>query len=77
MKNHHRQFRVFGFDDAGDLYFGRADHLDIDAFLGQNGEHFRRHAGMAHHPHADNGYLGDAVVYLHPRRPDVIGRLLH
>jgi hypothetical protein len=44
MKRPNRQFGVFFLDHAGDLDFGRRDHFNVDALIGQRGEHLRCNA---------------------------------
>ena len=46
MERAHGQFEIFLIDDAGDFYLGCTDHHDIDAFSGQDIEHFRRDSGV-------------------------------
>ena len=46
----------------GDLDLGGGDHLDVDALVGQGGEHGLGHARVAAHAHPDDRDLGHVLV---------------
>ena len=61
-------------DQAGDPDLGGADHLDVDAGVGQGPEHASRDARRAQHPGADDRQLRDAACRRHPCGADRLRR---
>ena len=49
-------------NDDGDLHFGGADEVDVDAGIAQRGEHARGNPVGADHACADGRDLDDVVV---------------
>src|ERR1700730_18874100 len=59
MQSSYRQFRIRGFDQNREFYFGGRNRPNIDAFFRERFESERGHAGMAAHADADYRNLHD------------------
>src|SRR5580704_16450998 len=70
MQRSDRQFRIRGFDQNREFYFGGRNRPNIDAFLRQRLECKRGHASMAAHADADRRNLHDIARAVQTRKAD-------
>src|SRR5271165_574644 len=57
-------------DDHRNFYFRGGDHLDVDARLAEQFEHFGGDTGVRSHPDSDDAQFGDAALCGEPFRAD-------
>src|SRR5690606_20880405 len=62
VQSAHGELGVLLVDEAADLDLARRDHLDVDAFGGEDAEHLRGDAGVRAHAEADDRDLYDVLV---------------
>src|ERR1700730_18111887 len=70
MQRSDRQFRIRGFDQNREFYFGGRNRPNIDAFFRQRLEGERGHAGMAAHADADRRNLHDIACPVQTGKAD-------
>ena len=62
MQGTYRQLSILIINHHRDFDFRGGDHLNVDAFAGQNPERAAGNTSVRAHPHADQGHLNNLAI---------------